>query len=275
MADLRSLIRGTSDGSAIPLLFAMEILTSWWRNRALLEISPGKFVFTWEYSGTTSWKSLSDKEKSLLEALMARRRSESMALWERAGRKILAAITGDVDMRACAEDLGAVPPCVPLVLGELGIPGLRVLRWHRSWDRPGSPYVPFNEYPEESVACTSVHDSTNLRQWWSQEAERDILWAMASEALGMAPTAAPAELDPDSALFFIKAFASVQSRLLVFPLQDLLATSQAHREEKAVDERINVPGTSDGSNWLYRVKPDLDTLLADASLRARLSSLHR
>jgi 4-alpha-glucanotransferase len=210
-----------------------------------------------------------------------------MVLWEKTGRKILKALTESVAMQACAEDLGAVPPCVPAVLGELGIPGLRVLRWHRAWDKEGAPYVPLEDYPEESVACTSVHDSTNLRQWWEEEADRVAVWAMLKSASGQKRAAAGAEgpegvdvkaaapvvLDPDSAFFVLKAFAAARSRFVVYPLQDLMAASARHRETNPADERVNVPGTTGGANWLYRMKPRLDDLASDVEFASKIASL--
>jgi len=257
-------------------------LLRWWRDRALLEAAPGQFVPTWEYRGTRAWVSLSDHEKAILDALIARRKAESLALWEKTGRKILRALAGSVDMQACAEDLGAVPRCVPAVLDELGIPGLRVLRWHRSWDREGAPFVPLGEYPENSVACTSVHDSTNLRQWWAEEADREALWAMVRKAHGggrglgaggrLAETP-PRELDPESAFALLAAFAGARSRHVVYPLQDILAASARYREENPADERVNVPGTTSDRNWLYRVKPMVEDLLADGEFAALVASL--
>ncbi|MFA5852783.1 MAG: 4-alpha-glucanotransferase, partial [Spirochaetales bacterium] len=74
------------------ILSSIETLLYWWRNRALLETAPGQFVPTWEYRGTTAWQSLSEREKSMLEALVSRRKGESLLLWERTGRKILKAL---------------------------------------------------------------------------------------------------------------------------------------------------------------------------------------
>lgn len=256
-----------------------DAMMAWWRNRALYEYAPGQFVPSWEYHGTTAWNSLSGHEKSLLEALISRRKAESLILWEKTGRKTLKTLVESVGMKACAEDLGAVPPCVPSVLEELGIPGLRVLRWNRKWDREGSPYVPFDEYPENSVACISVHDSTNLRQWWREEADRDALWAMAIRAIGDAGSKAsptpPEDLDPGSVFFILKAFATVRSKYVIHPLQDILAASATYREENPADERINVPGTTDGANWLYRTKIGLEDLLADDDFAARVGLLSK
>lgn len=259
-------------------------LLRFWSDRTLLEVSPGQFLPVWEYRGTTAWKSLSEPEKARLEAMMLRRRGESMTLWEKAGRRILTALSQSVPMQPCAEDLGAVPPCVPLVLEELGIPGLRVFRWHRDYATEGAPYAGFDEYPENTVACTSVHDSTNLRQWWREEADRKAVWAMVCNAemrhgWSSATTepldsgSAPEDLSPSQAFALLRAFATVRSATLVLPLQDVLAVHAAWREDDPADERINTPGISNDSNWLYRMKPSLEALLEDGEFSGKISIL--
>lgn len=301
-ADIEEIVRSRAGEGAGASRCADDLL-AWWRNRTFLEIATGQFIPTWEYRSTTAWQSLSDPERGTLEALIARKKGESLDLWEKTGRKILKALTACVPMQACAEDLGAVPPCVPSVLGELGIPGLRVLRWFRAWGEEGQPYVGLREYPEDAVACMSVHDSTNLRQWWAEEADRARLWPMLREELGerealaasaagrrgaaeraekaaktgqtagAVPAEPPADLDPDGALLLLRAFACARSRCVVYPLQDLLAASALHREEDPAAERINVPGTTAPANWLYRMKPSIEELLGDDALAERLSSI--
>jgi len=287
-ADIAEIVRKRA-GESAGASRCVDDLLAWWRNRTFLEIAPGQFIPTWEYRSTAAWQSLSDPERGALEALIARKKGESLDLWEKTGRKILKALTACVPMQACAEDLGAVPPCVPAVLGELGIPGLRVLRWFRDWGGEGQPYVRLSEYPEDTVACMSVHDSTNLRQWWSEEADRARLWPMlrgelaereallaphAGHRAAAAAAAEPsADLDPDGALLLLRAFACARSRCVVYPLQDLLAASAQYREEDRAAERINVPGTTAPSNWLYRMKPAIGQLLEDEILAARLSSI--
>jgi 4-alpha-glucanotransferase len=53
----------------------------------------------------------------------------------------------------------------------------------------------------------------------------------------------------------------------------LLATSPLYREEDPAAERINVPGTADGRNWLYRVKPALESLAGDEAFASRVAGL--
>ncbi|MCE5255580.1 MAG: 4-alpha-glucanotransferase [Spirochaetaceae bacterium] len=265
----------------------IDSLTLWWRNRTLLEISPGKFVPTSDCWSTQAWASLSDIEKGALGALVDQRRQASNSLWLQNGRAILSAITGSVSMQPCAEDLGFLSPGIPEVLTDLHIPGLRVLRWTRHYEQPGAPFVPLGAYPGESVACSSVHDSATMRQWWSEEQDRDKLWAMLLESdpaidrdaapgksgFGALQRKAPEDLDPDSALFILKSFARVNSRIVVYPIQDLLAADAAYREESPQDERINIPATCDDFNWTYRMKPSIAHLLADKGFAERIATI--
>jgi len=270
--DIEALIKGLCHGSAAPIATCLEKLLAAWRNRSLLEIASGQFVPSWEYGETNAWKNLYEEERRVLEAMILRRRAESMALWERLGAKTLKALSDSVAMQACAEDLGAVPPCVPAVLSKLGIPGLRVLRWHRLWDKESSPYIALEDYPEDSVACISVHDSSNLRQWWEEEADRDALWSMLVQS---DPAGAPERLDPHQVYALLKGFAAVKSSILVYPIQDLLAASAVYREDDPAKERINIPGTFGGSNWRYRMKISLEELLADAEFAGSMAALGR
>ncbi len=187
-------IRGTSDISVLfselrrnfpeedrSLADYAHSMGDWWIDRALYEVEPDQYVFQWSYRDTTSWKSLSPQEQAVLEAKAAALAAASLDVWERRGRDLLSMLASASDMQPFAEDLGAVPPCVPKVLRELNIPGLKVFRWERYWEQPGQPYIPFDMYEPLSVACTSVHDSTNMRQWWEEEADRPQLWAMLTQ----------------------------------------------------------------------------------------------
>jgi hypothetical protein len=40
-----------------------------------------------------------------------------------------------------AEDLGSIPPFVRESMARLDLPGLKVLRWERHWDRDGTPPI--------------------------------------------------------------------------------------------------------------------------------------
>jgi 4-alpha-glucanotransferase len=268
-------IRGEKDIEALPSISpaARDFLLGAWRDRALFEFDDGVFAPAWTFRNASSWPTLSCEEQGKLESLIARKNHESEALWAETGRRVLGALASFTGMLPCAEDLGAVPDCVPLVLGELGIFGLRVLRWARRWNEPGQPYVPVSEYPELSVACPSVHDSSSLRQWWECEAERELVWRFASDTLGRDLGPCPLRLGAEEAAALLEVVARSASRVAVYPIQDILGMSEALRPGDPSLERINVPGTVGAGNWSYRMPVLLSEVAGEENLTRRVRSL--
>ncbi|MBL8966247.1 MAG: 4-alpha-glucanotransferase [Spirochaetaceae bacterium] len=256
---------------------ALDFLKSAWRDRVLYEFEPGRFVAAWRHAEASAWPSLSEDERRGLESLFGDKSRAGQRLWEETGRRLLGVLGESSPMLPCAEDLGSVPPCVPRVLEELGILGLRVLRWTRRWGEAGDPFVPLGAYPELSVACPSVHDSSSLREWWETEADREAVWRLAGEALGaegrkghdgrsLGPV--PQRLDPGSARILLEALARSSSRFVVYPAQDLLALGEAFRPADPRAERVNVPGSTNDWNWGWRLPAAIEEIGADAELAA-------
>jgi len=268
-------IRGERDIEALPGISpaARDCLLESWRDRALYEESPGRFTMAWRYRETTAWSSLSEGERGFIESLAGRKAAESEALWEETGKRLLGALKGAVPMLPCAEDLGAVPDCVPRALGELGILGLRVLRWSRRWNEAGQPYIAPSDYPRLSVACASVHDSSSLRQWWEDEADRGATWAFAAACLGRELGPCPEKLGPAEVEVFLELVARANSLFAVYRIQDLIALSSDHRPEDPRSERINVPGTIGAGNWSYRMPASIEELGGDKALASRAKRL--
>jgi 4-alpha-glucanotransferase len=163
-------------------------------------------------------------------------------------------------MLPCAEDLGAVPECVPRVLGRLKILGLRVIRWFRVWEKDGQPYINFEDYPQLSVCTPSVHDSSTVREWWETEANQ----AQFSGFIGV--QSLPKVYNPGTAKIFLKNAASAASRFRVFQIQDLLHLSQKWYAADPALERINVPGTANTFNWTYRLPAAIAEIRKDSDL---------
>jgi len=263
-------IRGELDIEALPDVSpaARDFLLAAWRDRVLVRRPDGDFDAAWRFREASAWPTLSEGERSFIEGLVARKAAEAEELWARTGERLLGALKAAVPMLPCAEDLGAVPDCVPRVLGELGILGLRVLRWTRRWHEPGQPYVPISEYPRLSVACASVHDSTSLRRWWEEEADRDATWAFAAACLGRDLGPRPDALEPPEVAVLLELVARSNSLIAAYPIQDLIALSAAHRPADPRSERINVPGTTGGENWSYRMPVSVEALRGDRAIAA-------
>jgi 4-alpha-glucanotransferase len=266
----KRIIRGEADIGALGLgNAATAFLKSRWTDRALLAIEPGSYAPAWLYRQSRAWASLSEAERSAFRNLVDRASTKAELGWEIRGSTVLAMLESASKMLPCAEDLGAVPDCVPRVLGKLGIPGLRVPRWMRRWDEPGQPFKALETYGELSVCTPSVHDTSTLRDWWEHEDGR-VPFAHAY-CPDLQPI--PDRLDAHSTLTVLKALAKAPSMLYVVPMQDVLDTAPHFMSEDTRADRINVPGSVDGFNWTWRMRPDLEDVVADTGLIAGLRSL--
>jgi 4-alpha-glucanotransferase len=257
----RADISGEKDIYALDLHpAAASFLARAWHNRLFLEYEKDCFVPVWYCRTSRAWASLSEEEKEALEELLEKRRVESEKCWEKEGEKLLSVLIESSSMLPCAEDLGAVPACVPKVLTKLKILGLRVVRWFRRWDEQYQPYVPFESYPELSVCTTSVHDSSTMREWWDREADQEVF----SGFLGV--PSLPRVYNPGTAKIVLKHAAAAASRFRVFQIQDLLDLSSKWYNSDSAFDRINVPGIANEFNWTYRLPAPLSGILADNDL---------
>lgn len=239
---------------------AVGPLQAAWRDRMFLEFEEDRFAPTWNYWDTRAYPTLREDERRRVEELVSRKRAESEGIWEVQGRKLLGVLVGASPMLPCAEDLGVVPECVPRVLAELGVLGLRVLRWTRDWGERGEPYIPLSKYPTLSVCTPAVHDSSTVREWWEREADRDLLRSFIdSPKLGD-------KYSPAVARALLGAISRAESLLCVFQIQDLLHLRDEYYAPDPTRERINVPGTVNDFNWTYRLPANLSALAANGKL---------
>lgn len=259
-----------------------DTLSRYWSNRCLIEIEPNQFVPVWTYSKSTSWSSLNGGEQNALRALIENVEREQNALWETQSDEILCALTNSVNMIPCGEDLGANLPCLPGVMAKNGILSLRVYRWCRDWNnQPVQPFVPFQNLPELSVATTSVHDSTTLRQWWNEDKGAVNLFVHTyPQFFGIegwdndaANRIAGAPYSPAAGMSYLKALASANSLWCIHPVQDFLSLEEKYWLSNPDDERINIPGTVSDFNWTYRLPETVETLEKDTALIEKIKSI--
>lgn len=137
-----------------------------------------------------------------------------------------------------AEDLGSIPPFVRESMARLGLPGLKVLRWERHYDRDGHPPIDPAEFPDLSVATTGTHD--------------------------IEPLAATPEADTDDKRHaIVRSLLSSGSYLTLMPLQDVFGWT----------DRINTPAVVDDVNWTWRLPWPVDTWLDRAETVADTDQL--
>lgn len=165
----------------------------------------------------------------------------------------LVKLFAEAGARVIAEDLGTVPDFVRASLARLRVPGYRVLRWEREWDRPGRPFRDPAAYPAASVATTGTHDTETLAEWWQTAPDEDRralvqVPGLAGRALSVeAGSFGPAERDALVELVYRSG-----SDYAIFPLQDLFGWH----------DRINTPATVHDGNWTWRLHAPCDTWLS-------------
>jgi 4-alpha-glucanotransferase len=261
-------IRGEKDIEALGLHSAAKsYLLKAWQNRLFFEYEKGLYTPVWYFRNSRAYMSLSGEERERLEALLEKRRIDSERIWEDQGWRLLTVLIASSSMLPCAEDLGAVPDCVPRVLTKLKILGLRVVRWFRDWNAEGQPYIPFEDYPELSVCTPAVHDSSTLREWWDQEANQETFCGF----IGI--PSLPKIYNPGTAKIILHKTAAAVSRFRVFQIQDLLHLSPKWYAPDPAAERINVPGTANEFNWTYRLPASIAELAQDGDFTKAVEEL--
>ncbi len=244
---------------------AKAALNRWNRNRALIKIETDTYAPAWLFSDSGSYQSLSEEEKNRFKDLVHTKGEESELLWEKTGRHLLSFMEEETEMLICAEDLGVVPQCVPKVLEELGILGLKICFWTRDYDNPEAPFISPRKYPHVSVAMLSAHDTVTMRQWWEEQADESTKTAFAKAFFENTESkiADRTAYSPDLALLVNSAFLQAGSRLCVFQIQELFSLTDTYRSTDPGSERINVPGTVTPENWSYRIPVPLEELAED------------
>ena len=259
-----------------------NVLINEWRNR-MMQITgrneKGKNLYapTWKFRETTAWKSLSREEREYMEHLIHEKNLINENLWKGQAKELLGTLTASVDMLACAEDLGTVPETVPEVLSQLGILGLKVIRWEKHWNEQGHPFKNIEHYPELSVATSSVHDSSTLRGWWeSENGAEQFLSCWKPEEMGYPGGTSnlfKPRYSPEAAAFVLETLAKTSSKLLILPVQDILALSPDYSAGTAEEERINIPGSVTAFNWTYRLPTIIEELLKNTALISTLKDI--
>ncbi|MBQ2560996.1 MAG: 4-alpha-glucanotransferase, partial [Fibrobacter sp.] len=245
------------------------LLKVYWNRIFIPSGDENTFYPFWYWYNQPVLYTLPENEQQKLSEIIHRNESMQEPLWEQNATKLLSVLAKETDMLVCAEDLGAVPHCVPTVLKKLNILSLRIERWARNWDVPYSPYYEMEEYPRLSVCTTSCHDTSSLRGLWKEpDFDKNLYWGHAHLA-GQAPE----ELTPPSVRSILSHVFSSNSLFCILPVQDYFGLSATLSEVPPEAERVNVPGTVGGKNWTYRLPCTVETLLENKSLSTEIRKL--
>ncbi|MCQ2099896.1 MULTISPECIES: 4-alpha-glucanotransferase [unclassified Fibrobacter] len=246
-----------------------KLLKVYWNRVFIPSGDENTFYPYWYWYNQPVLFTLPENEQQKLREILKRNEDSQNGLWEQNATKLLSVLAKETDMLVCAEDLGAVPSCVPTVLNKLNILSLRIERWARNWNVPYSPYYDMDEYPRLSVCTTSCHDTSSLRGLWKEpDFDRGLYWSHAH-----LPGSAPQEITPTVARTILTHVFSSNSLFCILPAQDYFALSASLSQVDPEKERVNVPGTVGGANWCYRLPCSVDELLDYASLSSDIRKL--
>lgn len=189
------------------------------------------------------------------------------ALWRASGLAKLPAIQAASQMMVCGEDLGMIPACVPDVLDETSIMGLRVQRMPEGDIEFGAPA----EYPYATVCTTSSHDTSTLRAWWEEQdgAAKRRYWSGIMGRHGETP---PATATGELVRAVVEDHLASPSMWTVLPLQDWLGMDEAVRRPVATEEQINDPGDPQHI-WRFRLHLNVRSLLENKDLTGQWASM--
>lgn len=160
-------------------------------------------------------------------------------------------------MLCCGEDLGMVPACVPKVLSDLEILGLRIQRMS---DDPKREFNHPADYPFLNVCTPSVHDTSTTRAWWEEDLASTQRFF--NQILGV-DGATPTHCTEDIMRKIFNQHIYSPSMWSIFPIQDIFGLNL--RLFEGIDpktERINEPSNPE-HYWRYRIHISLEKLIQD------------
>jgi len=187
--------------------------------------------------------------------------------WRSQGMIKLPVLQGVSNMLICGEDLGMIPACVPDVMDELSILGLRIQRMPQEAGREfGCPHT----YGYLTVCTTSSHDMSTLRAWWEEDRARTQRYYNA--VLGHYGEA-PKTCEPWICQDIIVRHLESPAMWAIFPLQDLLGMSgELRRPGDPRAEQINDPANP-RHYWKFRLHLPLEKILANKGFSAQVMNM--
>ena len=245
------------------------LLNAYW-DRVFVPNSTDEILYPyWYWYNAPVLLTLPEHEANIIKRIIKTNEASQEDLWRQNGHKLLSVLVKETDMLVCAEDLGAVPNCVPGVLEDLKILSLRVERWTRDWKQKNQPYIPLSEYPRLSVCTTSNHDSSTLLGLWNEaDFDRSLFWQHIGQSGNI-----PGVLTAEHVKSILKNLLQANSLLAILPIQDLMALSHKFIPKNPEEDRVNTPGTIGPQNWSWRMACTLENLLKYTKLNNSIAEL--
>lgn len=190
----------------------------------------------------------------------------NQAEWTPQGEMMLKMMLESSPMLPIGEDLGVIPHETRAMMHNLGIPGTKVMRWERYWEGDQS-FVPYQNYPQDSLTTVSTHDSEPLTLWWKMYSEEARSFAH-FKGWNYTP-----ELSFDQLYSILSDSHHTSSFFHINLLQEYLSLFPELTWGNALDERINFPGVVSSRNWTYRYKLSLEEMMTHEKLSETMKQL--
>ncbi len=226
-----------------------------------------EFHFRYGMESTASFQQLDPVTQRQLKELYVDyffRRQD--AFWMKEGMQKLPALKRVTNMLVCGEDLGMVPPCVPVAMKQIGLLSLEVQRMPKDQQHEFSRPA---EAPYLSVVTPSTHDMSTIRGWW--EEDPGVSQKFYHQELSL-PGEAPPACEPWLNRLIVQQHLASPAMWSIFQLQDLLGMDAGLRRPNPHDERINIPADP-RHYWRYRMHLPLERLLAVEGFNEELKGM--
>ncbi|MBP7272527.1 MAG: 4-alpha-glucanotransferase [Saprospiraceae bacterium] len=184
---------------------------------------------------------------------------KQQALWK------LPALLNATNMLICGEDLGMIPSTVPSVMRDLNILTLEIQRMPKG----ETSFADTKTYPYGSVCSPSSHDMSTIRGWWEGDYKTAQLFY--NTELGQSGIA-PRECSSQIVQAIIQQHLASPSMWAVFPLQDIVGTSDTLRWKDAFEEQINEPSNPQ-HYWRYRFHIPIEQLLTEDAFTEKVAAM--
>jgi 4-alpha-glucanotransferase len=196
---------------------------------------------------------------------------EGAAFNQKQGEELLAMVVEAAgDTAVVAEDLGVVPPYVPVSLEKLKIPGYKIPHFLRGKD---GCFVDGKTYPKLSLATPATHDHDPIAKMWRE------LWENADKGndgarwdlkcwmkfCGREGEPPPREFDDQTHEMILRGVLKANSQLAILMITDVFGT----------EDRFNVPGAVSEGNWSYRLGKTVAELDRDPHLLRKTQMFSR
>jgi 4-alpha-glucanotransferase len=179
------------------------------------------------------------------------------------GKTLLAHLISMTKMKAIGEDLGTKFLGLDQVLQELKITQTKII----IWEKKGHHFIPFKNYPYNSIVSLSNHDIPLFLSWWKKHPHEQ------SGILELLKLPKPYCYDASFQLAILKRMHQIDALFKVNLIQEFLAVSEKYFPLDPDSVRINIPGIVNKTNWTYRMPCTLEELSCDYDWMSKILSL--